>query len=54
METMYSLAMKIFFAEKDSHNLKLIEEMKRQFDMEEEVLRFKKWQKFFSKRKIYG
>jgi hypothetical protein len=46
-ETLYSLAMKIFFAEKDSHNLKLINEAKEQFDREE------KFKKFFSTRKIY-
>lgn len=53
METMYSIAMKIFFSEKDSHNLELINEAKEQFDMEQEVSRFLKWKKFFSTRKIY-
>jgi hypothetical protein len=46
-ETLYSLAMKIFFAEKDSNNLKLINEAKEQFDREE------KFKKFFSTRKIH-
>ncbi len=51
METIHSLAMKLFF--KDSQNIGLINEAKEQFDMEQEVSRFLKWKKFFSTRKIY-
>lgn len=41
--------MKIFFADKDSQNLELINEAKEQFDESRES----KWKKFFSTRKIY-